>query len=108
MTGAWSFAPAKLVPGVNSDYEDMQPSVRQDGQEIVFSSNRPGSSGFDIWSANRDSIAAAWSTPVNLGENVNSTANETRPSLSWEARTLLFGSTRPGEGVSDIYYSTRD
>ena len=108
MTSAWTFGPAQLVPGVNSDYEDMQPSVRRDGRELVFSSNRPGSQGFDIWSASRDSIAEAWSTPVNLGPNVNGAANETRPSLSWDAETLLFGSTRPGEGVSDIYYSTRE
>ena len=109
MTGAWSFGEAKLVPGVNSNSEDMQPSVRRDGREIAFSSNRPGSQGLDIWSASRDSIAGDWSTPVNLGPNVNSTANETRPSLSWDAKTLLFGTTRPGvEGVSDIFYSTRD
>jgi WD40 repeat protein len=108
MTGAWSFAAAQLVPGVNTDDEDMQPSIRQDGRELVFASNRPGSLGFDIWSASRDSITAPWSTVVNLGPNVNSSANETRPSLSWDGRTLLFGSTRPGEGASDIYYSTRD
>jgi len=108
MIGDWSFGSAELVPGVNSDYEDMQPSVRRDGRELVFASNRPGSMGFDIWSVSRDSIADAWSAPVNLGPNVNSAANETRPSLSWDGTTLLFGSTRPGEGVSDIYYSTRD
>ena len=108
MIGAWSFGEAELVPGVNSGYEDMQPSVRQDGREIVFASNRPSSQGLDIWSASRNSIASDWSTPVNLGPNVNSTANESRPSLSWDARILLFGSTRPGEGASDIYYSTRE
>jgi hypothetical protein len=109
MTSAWSFGPAQLVPGVNSDYEDMQPAIRRDGRELVFASNRPGSLGFDIWSASRESIADSWSVPVNLGSNVNSAANETRPSLSWDAKTLLFGTTRPGvEGVSDIYYSTRD
>jgi Tol biopolymer transport system component len=108
MAEGWLFAPATLVPDVNSDSDDMQPSVRRDGREIVFSSNRPGSLGFDIWSASRDSIADTWSTPVNLGSNVNSAANETRPSLSWDAKTLLFGTTRTGvEGVSDIYYSTR-
>jgi hypothetical protein len=107
---SWSFDPAELVPGVNSDYDDMQPSVGRDGRELVFASNRPGGQGgFDIWSASRDSIAGDWSAPVNLGPNVNSTANETRPSLSWEGTTLLFGSTRPGgEGISDIYYATRD
>jgi len=108
MTGAWSFSPAELVPGVNSDYEDMQPSVSRDGRDLVFASNRPGSLGFDIWSASRSSITDAWSAPINLGPNVNSAANETRPSLSWDAKMLLFGTARPGvEGVSDIYYSTR-
>jgi Tol biopolymer transport system component len=97
------------VPGVNSEYEDARPSVRQDGRELVFDSNRPGGQGgFDIWSVSRDSITDAWSAPVNLGPNVNSAANETRASLSWDGLTLLFGSTRPGEGVSDIYFSTRD
>jgi len=104
-----SFSPAELVPGVNSDYEDMQPYVRRDGRELVFSSNRPGGQAFDIWSASRDSITSSWSTPVNLGPNVNSAQNETRPSLSWDGKTLLFGTTRLGvEGVSDIYYSTRE
>jgi Tol biopolymer transport system component len=105
----WSFNPAEPVPGVNSAANDMQPTVSQDGREIIFASNRPGSQGFDIWSASRDSIAVPWSVPVNLGPNVNSIGNETRPSLSWHGTTLLFGSTRAGvEGVSDIFYTTRD
>jgi Tol biopolymer transport system component len=105
----WTFGPAELVPGVNSVYDDMQPSLSRNGRELVFASNRPGSLGFDIWSASRGSIAEGWSEPVNLGSNVNSAGNETRPSLSWDAKMLLFGTTRPGvEGVSDIYYSTRD
>ena len=111
MTDKGSFERAELVPGVNSDYEDMQPSVRRDGRELVFASNRPGGVGttnFDIWSVVRDSISEAWSSAVNLGPSVNSTANETRPSLSWDAKTLLFGSTRPGDGASDLYYATRD
>jgi Tol biopolymer transport system component len=109
MTSGWTFSPAVIVPGISSDFEDIQPSIRRDGRELVFASNRPGSLGFDIWSTTRDSIAGGWSEPVNLGPNVNSSGNETRPSLSWDAKTLLFGTTRPGvEGVSDIYYSTRD
>ena len=109
-TGSWSFGPAEPVLQVNSAANEMQPSVRHDGRELVFASNRPGGQGgSDIWSASRDSIADPWSAPVNLGPNVNSAANETRPSLSWEGTLLLFGSNRPGgEGISDIYYATRD
>jgi len=109
-SGSWAFDPAEPVAGVNSPYDDARPSVRHDGRELIFDSNRPGGQGgFDIWSASRDSVAGSWSVPVNLGPNVNSTANETRPSLSWEGTRLLFDSNRPGgEGVSDIYYAIRD
>ncbi len=110
MAGGWSFSPAELVPAVNTDADDMQPYIRRDGRELVFASNRPGGQGsFDIWSASRESVAAPWSTPVNLGSNVNSAASESRPSLSWDGTMLLFGTTRPGvEGASDIFYTTRD
>lgn len=94
---------------VNSAFEDAQPNVRRDGLEIFFSSNRTGTVGMaDIYSATRARTSDPWSTPVNLGSNVNSGAAETRPSLSWDGTTLYFGSTRPGvEGVSDIYVTTR-
>ena len=48
-----------------------------------------------------------WSTPVNLGVAVNTAAGETRPSLSWDALTLLFGRAPGPEGSGDIYVSTR-
>jgi hypothetical protein len=106
---AWSFAAPELVPGVNSDADDIQPYVRRDGRELVFASNRPGSQGFDIWSAGRDSSGDPWSTPVNLGPDINSPEGETRPSLSWDGKTLLFGSNRPGvEGQTDLFFSTRN
>jgi hypothetical protein len=109
MVGGWSFGTAVLVPGVNSDANDMQPYVSRDGREMVFASNRPGSQGFDIWSSTRDSLNGPWQTPLNLGSNVNSGANETRPSLSWGGTILLFGTNRLGvEGDSDIFYATRD
>jgi hypothetical protein len=42
-----------------------------------------------------------------LGDAVNTTAGESRPSLSWDARTLVFGRAPGPEGSSDIYISTR-
>lgn len=105
------FGPAELVPGVNTEFEDSQPNLRRDGLELFFYSTRPGTLGLaDIYAATRASTSDPWSTPVNLGPNVNSAAGaETRPSLSWDGTTLYFGSTRPGgEGSSDIYVTTRD
>jgi len=98
-----------LVPGANSAFADGQPNVRRDGLELFFFSNRPGTIGLqDIYGASRQTTSASWSEPVNLGPNVNSADAETRPSLSSDGLTLYFGSTRPGEGSTDIYVTSRD
>jgi hypothetical protein len=104
------FGPAELVAGANSAADDGQPNVRRDGLELFFFSTRPGGLGqADIYAATRATGRDAWSTPLNLGPNVNTAAAETRPSLSWDATTLYFGSTRPGgEGSSDHYVTTRE
>jgi WD40-like Beta Propeller Repeat len=103
------FAPAAPVPELNDGAaNDIQPSVRKDGLEVVFSSNRTGTlGGQDVWSATRESLEDPWSPPVNVGPAVNGIGNETRPSLSWKATRLLFGRAPGPEGMSDIYVSTR-
>jgi hypothetical protein len=103
-----TFGPATPVASLNTASDDFRPNVRKDGLEVVFDSNRPGTlGGQDIWSSTRDSLDDAWSTPVDL-TMVNSSFNETRASLSWDGRTLTFGSNRTGtEGQADVYESTR-
>ena len=104
------FGPAAPVDELNTADNELQPNVRKDGREIVFSSNHgyPGAQGAqDIYAATRASVDDPWSTPVNLGIAVNSAAAETRPSLSWDAHTLLFGRAPGPEGMADIFASTR-
>jgi hypothetical protein len=106
-----TFGPGSPVAELNSAGNDIQPNVRKDGLEIVFSSNHAyaGAAGAqDIYVATRDRMSDPWSAPVNLGAAVNTAAAETRPSLSWDAQTLLFGRAPGPEGMSDIYLSTRD
>jgi Tol biopolymer transport system component len=104
-----AYGPAEAVNELNTGAADAHPNLRRDGLEIFFFSNRSGAAGNDIYSATRASTADPWSTPVNLGTNVNSAASETRPSLSWDGTTLYFGSNRAGgEGDSDHYVTTRD
>lgn len=104
----WKFGGSTAVSGLNSAANDIQPNVRKDGLEVVFSSNRAGGLGAqDIWVATRDAFGAPWSAPVNLGGGVNTAAAESRPSLSKNARQLLFGRTPGPEGIGDIYISTR-
>jgi hypothetical protein len=99
------YGAAALVPGVNSGKDDVQPYIQRDALELYFSSTRGGNA--DIWMASRDRAHDAWSTPVNLGDHVNSGASETRPSLSWDGTTLYFGSTRGG-GDNNVYVSVRE
>ena len=104
-----SFGPASSVDELNSAGNDIQPNVRKDGLEVVLSSNRTGTLGAqDIWVATRASVDDPWSAPINLGSVVNTAASESRPSLSSDAQTLLFGRTPGPEGIGDIYVSTRD
>ena len=104
-----SFNAPVLAVGLNSAQNDFRPNLRRDGLEIFFDSNRPGGiGGLDLWKSTRASASDPWSTPTNLGAEVNSTANDLRASLSWDGTTLYFGSLRAGgEGSQDLYVITR-
>src|SRR6188472_355004 len=103
------FGPAAPVTALNdAAANDIQPNVRADGLEVVFSSNRTGSVGTqDIWVATRAKVGDPWSAPVNAGAEVNTSAAESRPSLSQDGSQLLFGRAPGPEGSSDIYLATR-
>jgi hypothetical protein len=106
--GGWS-GPPVLIAELSSPQPDLTPTVRRDGLEIVFASGRPGGLGnFDLWHAFRKSIHEPWSAPAHLGPGINTEFLEVFPSLSFDAGTLVFQSTRPGGfGGSDLYSSTR-
>jgi len=103
------FGPASAVAELNdATANDIQPNVRSDGLEVVISSNRTGTAGAqDLWVATRASLTAPWSAPVSLGAAVNTTASESRPSLSQDGKQLLFGRAPGPEGSSDVYVTTR-
>lgn len=107
--GNMNFGPARPISELNdAAANDIQPNVRKDGREIVFSSNRSGTfGGQDLWIATRRSVAHRWSAPVNLGSAVNTAAAETRPSFSRDAQTLYFGRAPGPEGSTDIFVSAR-
>ncbi len=97
-----SFTPASLVAGLSTAANDQMPNVSRDGLEMVFVSDRAGGFGaFDVYSSTRASTADPWSAPVNLGSNVNTSAGESRPSLSGDGRRLHFGR------LGDLWVSER-
>jgi hypothetical protein len=105
-----NLGPAQLAEGgANSSASDARPNVRRDGLELVWDSTRiPSLGATDIWSAARSSIDQPWGAAVHLGNGINSSAAESRPSFSGDGTALVFGSARAGgEGSGDIYISTR-
>jgi hypothetical protein len=92
-------------------FRDTRTAIRRrDGLEMIISSERPGGLGTaprDLWVSTRASTQDAWSIPELL-PNVNSTALEGAPALSWDGTALYFFSARAGgAGGTDIYLSTR-
>ena len=89
--------------------DDLRPTVRLDGLELYFHSNRPSSEGHDLWVSSRPSTDWTWQFPQNVGPVVNTSDAELYPALSPDARTLVFSSNRPdSRGGNDLYISTRE
>ncbi|MGA8203166.1 MAG: hypothetical protein WB812_01530 [Woeseiaceae bacterium] len=110
--GRDGFGPGHVVSSLSSEFEDFMPNVRpreRGGFEIVFNSNRPSwgphaasaMGGQDVYTSTALFLTGHWSSPVNLGPNVNTSGNETRATMSGDGKRLHFG--RDG----DIYVSER-
>jgi WD40 repeat protein len=110
-----SFGPPTLLAELNSSCADQRPSIRADGLEIFFFSNRPAPGGtvcattVDLWVAKRHTRSQVWHTPENLGTVVNGPSNDQQPYIASDGRTLYFASDRPGGlGLFDLYVTTRN
>jgi hypothetical protein len=105
-----SFGPATKVAELNSLEWDIAPTVRRDGLEVIFGSNRPGGSGnpnsLDFWRATRASTADPWSNPVFVVSLGNPAFMGGRIALSFDGRQLYFASARSGNW--DLYVATRE
>lgn len=88
----------------NGEFDDSHPSINIDGDKLYFASNRPGGyGGMDIYVAFK--MADGWSTPVNLGDKINTAGNEVFPFIHAD-NTLYYASTGlKGMGGLDIFQS---
>lgn len=103
------WGPPVPVAELNTPAGEYRPSVRFDGLEIFFHSDRaPSFGGFDLWVATRDTLADLWSEPTNLGPVVNGTSSDQQPYIASDRQTLYFVSNRAGgSGDLDLYVTTR-
>jgi hypothetical protein len=102
--------PAVAVTELNMPTSnDQHATLRKDGREIFFSSNRTGGlGGFDLYTSTRQNTHEPWSPPVALAAPMNTTVTDQQPTLSADGRTLIFASNRTGSfGGNDLWISTR-
>jgi peptidoglycan-associated lipoprotein len=95
------FSPAEnLGEGINSVGNDNFPGVAPDGTLYFSTDGRPGMGKLDVFMVKAGK-------PVNMGADVNSTADDFSP-LPMTAETGLFSSNRAGgKGSDDIYKYTK-
>ena len=98
----------KLPEIINSPFWEGKISITPDGQELFFSSNRPGGyGGKDIYKVYKNN-EGNWSNILNLGPNVNSEFDEDAPFIHPDGRTLYYSSNGHNTiGGYDIFYSER-
>lgn len=83
-------------------YSTLHPTFDNKNQRLFFTSNRPGGyGGFDLYVAQRNPDGS-FSQPINLGKDINTTANEVFP--NWIGDHLSYASNNTeGIGGLDIW-----
>ena len=103
--GKWT-EPKSISSKINSPFNEGTCSISADGHTLVFTTcDGKGSFGScDLYISKK--VGEEWSTPQNLGENINSPFWDAQPSLSNDGRVLYFSSDRKGGyGRKDLWIS---
>jgi outer membrane protein OmpA-like peptidoglycan-associated protein/tetratricopeptide (TPR) repeat protein len=99
-----TWANSTMLPFNSKEYSTGNPSVSRDGKTLYFASDRPGSlGGVDIWKVaiNGD---GSFGEPVNLGNKINTEANENFPFIADDNNTLYYSSAgKLGLGGYDVF-----
>jgi hypothetical protein len=87
-----SWAPAiKVGKNVNTKYWESHAFLSDDGNQLIFSSDRPGGfGGLDLYISRK--IKGEWGPAVNMGPEINTPFNEDRAFLINNGKTLFFSS----------------
>ncbi len=100
--------PTKLGDNVNKEASNaQQPFVTADGKSLLFSSDRADGMGkFDLWTVPLDGSFSPAGAAVNLGNTINTAADDESPFYHNPSKTLVFASNgRVGMGGLDLYYA---
>ncbi|MCS7004894.1 MAG: OmpA family protein [Cytophagales bacterium] len=98
--------PVNIGAPVNTRYTETQASLSSDGNTMYFVSDRPGGfGGTDIWKTTKNELGQ-WTTPVNLGNVINTPGDEVSPFIHANGTSLYFSSDgHLGMGGMDLFVS---
>ena len=101
--GKWS-KPESLGSDINTSSTETTPFLASDNYTLYFASDRKdGLGGTDIWVTKRkDRSWTKWSKPVNLGDKVNSDANEYSFSVAASGEYAYMSTKKNSVGKNDI------
>ncbi len=86
-----------------------QPALSHDGLTLYFvSDNKRGQGGTDIWYMTRKNKSSNWSTPKNLGSQINTEYDELYPATDKDGNLYFSTNGRIGMGGLDIYKATKN
>lgn len=104
----WS-KPIKLGQNINTKYNENHASISADGEQLYFTSDRPGGfGGLDIYVSNK-LPTGEWGPAKNLGTYINSAEDEIGPFIHPDGITLFFSSkSHTNMGGFDIFFSSKD
>ena len=97
------------LTGVNTSSQEWDPYVPEDESYMIFKSNRPGSiggEGMDLYISYKKEDGN-YTTPLNLGEPINTSQHEDGGTLSPDGKFFLFARS-DGAGSFDIYWVSAD
>ncbi|MBN8702430.1 MAG: PD40 domain-containing protein [Bacteroidetes bacterium] len=101
--------PVKLDGQVNTSHHEIAASINNEGDILYFASDRSGGKGGTDIYVTKKLPTGEWGVPQNLGEPINSAANEDFPNISPDGKTLYFSSNgHTSMGGYDIFKSTWD
>ena len=108
---AWETA-VNLGPEINTEFLDAGPGYFENDDVgvplLFFGSTRPGGLGASDIYVSAQLPDGSWGTPEPV-EELNSPANEQRPSIRFDGLEMFLWSNRPGGvGGNDLWVSTRD
>lgn len=95
----------------SGQHKDLEPFLSPNGLKLFFASNRKNNisevikNDIDIWYVTRNTLADEWSKPINVGNAINTLADEFYPSVTNSGDLFFTASYENSKGKEDIYVS---